>query len=152
MSQTLTRRSLVKATPAAVLAVALPAIALAAGAHLDAALLALREPYERTLAGIEVVSPAHTRAEDAFFAARQAQPHLDECALRKATGLERAERIYNAAVDANTDIICQVAETPARTIEGLFFKARVAEQEDYNPDVAASIVDDLNAMAGGANA
>ena len=93
MSQILTRRGLVAVAPAAVVAAVMPA---RAGAHPDAALLALRVPYERTLAVMTEVSPAHSRAEDAYFALKSAQPDLDERALRKASGLIPAERAWQA--------------------------------------------------------
>ena len=89
MSQSLTRRGLVTAAPGAIVAATMPACA---GAHPDAALLALREPYEQTLAVMTEVSPAHSRAEDAYFALKTARPGLDERALRKASGLIPAER------------------------------------------------------------
>ena len=37
-------------------------------------------------------------------------------------------------------------------MEGLYFKARVSAHESYDQDVAASIVADLVAMAGGLDA
>ena len=149
MTSTLTRRGLVAAAPAAVIAAALPA--LAAGAHLDGALLALRDPYEPTLAGIAAVSPAHTAAEDAYFAAKQAQPHLDERALRKVSGLVLAERAWLRAVNANTVVIDEIVDTPAHTLRGVILKAQVAQEDSFNLDLAASIVADLVVM-GGSNA
>ena len=123
MSQSLTRRGLVATTSAAVVAVSLPPVAV--GAIPDAALLALRQPYERTFAAMSEIGAARRRA-----------------------GRDIAETQWNAAVDANAAVIEQITEMPARTVEGLIFKARVAEIDSGNLDLAASIVADLVAMEG----
>ena len=146
MSQILTRRSLVAAAPAAVVAATLPA--LTAGAHPDAELLALREPYERTLAGMDAVSPAHSRAEEAASAAMRAQPDRDRDEVEEEVGLDVAAELWEAAVDANSEVLDQIAEKPAFTLEGLLFKARVCARADYHPDLANAIIDDLVAMGG----
>ena len=151
MATSLTRRRLVCAAPAAVVAASLPT--LASGAHPDAALLALREPYERTLASVEAVSPAQTIAEDAYYAAQAAYPGLDRDTLEKISGLDVAEANWQAALDLNTEVIAQIIDTPAWTIEGVIFKAKICEREGMypDPDLAESIVADLVAM-GAANA
>ena len=96
MDRTLTRRSLVAAAPAAIVAAALPT--LAAGTHPDAELLALSEPYERTYAAARAVSPAHSEAEDAYFAAKEAHPDLDRAVLEKMSGLDVAAARWVAAL------------------------------------------------------
>ena len=146
MTNVLTRRSLVAAAPAAIVAAALPAIA--GGMHGDAELLALRAPYESTLAAAEAVSPAHTRAEDACIAAKAAHPELDRAALEKMTGLDIAEARWNEALAVNSEVIQQIVDTPARTIEGLIFKAEICERESMHVDLAESIVTDLLEMGG----
>ena len=93
MSQALTRRSLVATGPVAVALAALPAYASVA-ANADAALLALRGPYERTLAGIEAVSPAHSRAEDVVFATLRAHPDRDRDEVEREVGFDVAEARY----------------------------------------------------------
>ena len=45
------------------------------------------------------------------------------------------------------ELQARVAETPARTLAGLIFKARYAAANDHDPEVMISIVDDLLAMA-----
>ena len=145
MSTNLTRRSLVAAAPAAVVAATLPA--LAAG-NPDVQLLALREPYERTFAGIRAAGPAFTRAEEAIFDALRMNPPRDRAEVEREVGFDVAEAEYESAVDANTEVLDQIAETPALTLEGLLFKACVCARADYYPDLADAIIDDLVAMGG----
>lgn len=142
----ITRRSLVAAAPAAVVAASLPAVA--ASAHPDAALLALREPYERTLAAAEAVSPAHSRAETAALALRKAQPDRDQAEIEREIGLDVAKSRWEGALEMNDKIIGQIIETPALTLEGLIFKAEICERESMHADLAEAIVADLAAMGG----
>ena len=58
---------LASAGAAAVLAAIGTPAAAQAPVDPDAALLALRQPYEQTLALMDQHAPAHSRAEDAFF-------------------------------------------------------------------------------------
>ena len=121
MANALTRRNLVKAAPAAVVAVSLPAVAT--GTHFDTALLTLRQPYEQTFEAVAEIG-----------------------ATRRRAGRDIAEARWNDAVDANAAVVDKITETPARTLEGLIFKARVADRDSCNLDLAASIVADLVAM------
>ena len=146
MSSNTTRRSLVAAAPAAALVGSLPASADATGS--DAELLALREPWQRSLAALAICGPAHTRAENALADARRAQSSQFREDIQKEVGLDVAEAHRNAAVDANTDILDQIAATPARTINGLLFKAQACAKADYYPHLADAIIDDLVAMGG----
>ena len=115
----------------------------------DAALLALREPYERTLALMDHFAGPHSRAEDAYLALRLASPGGDERAFRKQSGLTLAERDYNRATRANARAIDRVATTPARTLAGVVFKAEVCRRElDMDLALLRSIVTDLLAMGG----
>ncbi len=90
----------------------------------------------------------HSRAEEAYFALRTASHEGDDRAFRKRRGLTIAERDYNRATRANGRVIDRVAETPARTLAGVVFKAEVSRRED-DMDLALlrSIVADLLAMA-----
>ena len=153
MDRALTRRGLVAAAPAAIVAAALPALAQQGlptfgDTHPDAELLALREPFERTYVAAQAVSPAHSRAEDAYYAAKDAHPDLDRAVLEKMTGLDVAAARWEAALDINSEVIRQIVNTPARTLDGLIFKAKICDREDTHPDLAESIVADLVAMGG----
>ena len=137
---------------AATTAAAANAVEQIGHAHPDAALLALRDPYDRTYAGIKTAGPIHGRAEDAVTALRRLHPNRDLADLEKAAGFDVADARWNAAVDANSDVIDQITEIQARTLEGLIFKARVAKVDSFNLELAASIIDDLVAMGGGLDA
>ena len=145
MADALTRRGLVAA---AVVAATLPAIAAGSFGNADAELFALREPYERTFAAALALSPEHNRAEKAAIALLQAQPGRDREEIKREVGLDVAEAHWEAALDVNSEVIQQIVDTPARTIEGLIFKARICERESLHPDLAESIVADLVAMGG----
>lgn len=139
----MTRRALIKAAPAAVVA-GLPALTLEK--YPDAELLALGEPYEQTFATIKTLGSAYARAEEQFFAQRRAS-HLDEHALRMMTGVDRAEDAYHRALDRGDLVIDRIVDTPARTIRGVSFKAMVSRRECNSlPDLIESIVADLIAM------
>ena len=146
MTETVTRRSLVAAAPAAVVAATLPAIAAAADP--DSELLALRGPYERTLAAADIVSPAHSLAEAAAIALAKAHPGRDRADINRDVGFDVAKARWEAALDVNGEVIRQIVDTPARTLEGLIFKARICEREGMHPDLAEAIVADLVAMGG----
>ncbi len=141
------RAMLASAGAAAVLAaIGTPATASHAD-DTDAPLLALREPYERTLAVMDHFTGPHSRAEDTYFALRLASPDAGERALRKRSGLTVAERDYNRATRANLRVIDRIAKAPARTLAGVVFKAEVSRREfDMDPDLVRSIVTDLLAL------
>ena len=151
MTSTLTRRGLVAAAPAVVVAASgVPAFAISA--NTDSELLALQELLQKTRADLAIYGPLHTKAEEALADARRAGPGGSREEVAVAAGLDLAEAAWNAAVDANTKILDRIAATPARTLEGLLFKAKACAKADYYPDLEDAIIDDLVAMAGGANA
>ena len=150
MSMHLTRRGLVASVSAA-LASASGIPAAAVGAAADSELLALQKPLASTVLGLALCGPPHTAAENALVDAQRADPSRPREDIEKAVGFDVAEADWNAAVDANTEILDRIAATPARTLEGLLFKAKVCAKADYYPDLAEAIIDDLVAM-GGANA
>ena len=144
MSQTLTRRGLVVVAPAAIVAAVMPAHA---GAHPDAELLALREPYERTWRAYESALAVHGPVEAAWFAAKGSDD-------AKAPEMIAAEALVDEASAANRKIVEAMCELPARTVEGLSFKARVSQEHEDNlfEELVTSIMDDILAMSGGSNA
>ena len=142
----LDRRTMLASAGAAAVLAAISAPAMAE-VHPDAALLALRATYEQTLALMDHFSPAHSRAEDAYFSLKAAEPKSAERDLRKRSGLTLAERDYNRATNANLKVIERIAETPARTTAGVTFKAEVSRREgDTDLELLASIVTDLLAL------
>ena len=147
MSQSLTRRSLVAAAPAAVIATALPA--LAAGAHPDAELLALREPFERTWRVYTAALEQHSEAEGAAWSLRDLP---DDDARRVAADAhhDATDVVVERTGDANREIVDEMCRRPARTIEGLAFKARVSLEHEDNlyAELVTSIMDDILAMGG----
>jgi hypothetical protein len=64
------------------------------------------------------------------------------------SGVDDAEALEAETLEAVTELQERLAETPARTLTGLIFKARYAAERDYDPIVMQSIIDDLLAMAG----
>ncbi len=73
-----------------------------------------------------------------------------ECAMARARAecsLDAAHAAEAAALSTFMELQARVAETPARTLAGLIFKARYAAANDHDPEVMISIVDDLLAMA-----
>lgn len=149
MPPSTTRRAVLTGAGSIATLVAASATTLAQTESRDAALLALREPYKRTLAAIAAVSKPHSVAEDAYAALKAARPDLDERRLRKASGLIPAERAWLRAVDANHKVILEIAERPAHTIAGVIFKAEVSEFDgNAEPGLMESIIADLVAMGG----
>lgn len=147
MSHRLTRRGLVGAGPAAVIAASLPA--LAAGAHPDAELLALREPFDRTWAVYIAALDEHAAAEEAAWSLHDLP--CDNARRLAADGRhEAADALVDSTGDANRKIVDEMCRLPARTIEGLALKARVSfEHEDnFYPELVTSITDDILAMGG----
>ena len=146
-NQTLTRRSLVAAAPAAIVAAALPA--LAAGSHLDAELLALREPFYRTWRAYEDALAVHSAAEGAAWSLRRG-PDDDPKRRDAERRHDEADAIVESTGDANREIVDEMCRRPARTIEGLAFKARVSLDHEDNlyPELVTSIMDDIVALGG----
>ena len=64
------------------------------------------------------------------------------------SGVDDAKAAEGEALDAVMELQRRVAETPARTLAGLIFKARYAYDRDYDPVILEAIVDDLLALAG----
>lgn len=140
-------KMLASAGAAAVLAAIGAPAAAAMPLDADAALMALRAPYESTLAIMDHFAKPHSRAEDSYFALRRSSPDGDDRAWRKQSGLTLAERHYNRATNANLKVIHRIAETQARTLAGFIFKAEVSQREgNTDLDLLASIVADLTAI------
>ena len=145
-ADTLDRRTMLASAGAAAVLAAIGAPAMAE-ADPDAALLALREPYERTLAVMEHFAAPHSRAEEAYFSLRGAEPKGDDQVFRKQSGLTIAERHYNRATAANLKVIERIAALPARTTAGVTFKAEVSRREgDIDLELLTSIATDLLAL------
>ena len=147
MSHTLSRRGLVTAAPAAIVAATLPA--LAGGTHLDADLLALREPFDRTWKIYEAALEQHAAAEASAWSLRD----LPEDDRRRVAADERhdaTDALVDSTGDANREIVDEMCRRPARTIEGLALKARVSLDHEDNlyPELVTSIMDDIVAMGG----
>lgn len=114
----------------------------------DDDLLALREPYEQTRAAAMALAPEHTRAEEAVIAIMHSDPSRNRSDVELEVGFDVAERQWEAAVDFACDVVSQIAEMTAHTLEGLIFKARICERESMDADLAESIVADLVALGG----
>lgn len=167
MERALTRRSLVAAAPAAVVAVTLPA--LAAGAHSDAELLALREPWLATLDEFNAALTAKGKIDEQVFARSRSYPDFKDWsgsyvdytetyrqitaereAIAAELGGDEIDQLEDATCDANDAVIEQIEAIPARTLAGLAFKAEVSEKEAHNrPELIESIMADIEAMAKG---
>ena len=142
----LDRRTMLASAGAAAVLAAIGAPAMAE-VDPDAALLALRATYERTLALMDRFAAPHSRAEEAYFALRGTEPTGDLQAFKKQSGLTIAERHCNRATAANLKVIERITETPARTVAGATFKAEVSRREgDTDLELLASIVTDLLAL------
>ena len=147
MTQALTRRRLVAAAPAAVVAASLPAIA--AGAHLDAELLALQVPFDRTWRTYLAALDAHSAAEAAAWAVRDT-PDGDRAKVEMEERHDAADALVDGASEANREVVDRMCLVPARTIDGLAFKAKVSLEHEDNlyAELVTSIMDDLVAMGG----
>ena len=147
MKTNLTRRGLITAAPAAVAAASLlPMTGSGAAARPDAELLALCEPYERTLADLQVAAKKHSPFEEAYFQRLRADPGADHDQVAAETGYDVAEDEYESVVSANTEVIDQIAGIQALTFEGILFKAEIAHREDLYKELVGSVIDDLVAM------
>lgn len=120
MSQNITRRGLVAATPAAIVAASLPA--LAARAHSDAELLALREPFDRTWRAYVVALDSEDDNSPLV---------IGTCA-------------------ANREIVDEMCRRRAYSIEGIAFKAKVSleHEENLHEALVTSVMDDILSMVG----
>lgn len=144
MTQTLTRRSLVAAAPAAIIAATAPALADQAP---DAQLLALRAPFDRTWRAYLKALEVHAPAEAEWFKDSRAD-------APKKPAMVAAEALVARTSASNREVVEAMCEIPARTIGGLAFKARVSLDHEDNlfEELITSIMDDIIAMAGGAHA
>ncbi len=162
----LPRRGFLRGLAAAPVALAAPA-AFAAEPHPDAALLALEPEIERLIEVAAGSEEEYCRLEKEWIARRGAAPEWgrrpDETpasaqiryynefrewkaghpAIKAELGLDEAERRYHEADDAVLNALGPVEETPAHTLEGLIFKARMVQ---YDQSLAGVIVKDLLAM------
>jgi hypothetical protein len=103
------------------------------------------EALGRTLTAIRAGGPS---AEQVAHDEAMRQWEAEAARARAESGLDAAHEAEAKALDAAGKIQARVAETPARTLAGLIFKARYAAKRDHDPIVMASIVDDLIRMAG----
>lgn len=167
MSKTLSRRGLVAAAPAAIVADTLPA--LPAGTHPDAALLALHEPWLATLAAFDAALTAKSKIDEQVFTQTEHYPTLETwagsyadfsatCAaitaereaIGASLGIEEADELEESTSDANAAVVEQIEAIPARTLTGIAFKVRVSEDECHNrPELIESIMADIKALAAG---
>jgi hypothetical protein len=131
-----TRRTILQGLAALPVA-AVPAIA---ATHPDAALLAPRPEIEAVHAVCQALVSRISAAETLKYAG---QPSPD---------LRAAEAAQDAANAVWSDMRDVIEAMPARTLDGLRFKAMVADQNDCSdPYLLQSIVADLLAMDGGAH-
>src|SRR5579871_2021786 len=92
---------------------------------------------------------AAAKTEDRAYEERHAAWTADCDRKREECGLAAAEEAHEEAMDACIEIRDRIAETRARTLDGLSFKARYAATHcEGAPDdrVVDSILDDLLAM------
>ena len=122
--------------------VAAPALAAA-----DAELLALRAPFYATLAALKLAGDAHTVHEEAQIARHRDQLAPDPAADRRC---EAAERLMYRRDRANRDVVDRMIAIPARTVDGVAFKALASHkhENDLYPELVTSIMEDLIAMGG----
>ena len=130
------------------------AITVTDNAHDAYYAIALPEP-------IEPAYPDGDRLGDEFVARIRALPPSPQWSAYKAAKAEwnaemerlrekcrvpEADAAQEEAADAEIEVLDQIADIPATTIEGLRFKAWICQVTDGYPEVMASIVDDLLAM------
>jgi len=146
---TASRRSFLLTTGSAAAVAALPVAALAA--NTDQAIFDLETAFKDVQARFETAFDAYNSREQAYFDWERAnEPSGDQQewqeradAVMQALGLPEAEERHSQATSDFTEILNQVAATPATTLEGLIAKARMADG-DY--EVIESIHADLLAM------
>ena len=117
---------------------------------IDLALMGLVTPGHArgwTVAQLERLNTA--RGKELLAIKERYDAAYDEVWKEATAGQER----YDDIVSANTDIVNQLGETPAHTLQGLMAKCRVAQEEglfvnfmDFS-DFAQSIVEDLERLA-----
>jgi len=105
------------------------------------------DEFGRRMAEIRARGPS---AEQAAHENALRQWEADTARARAESGLDVAHEAEAKALDAVGELQARVAETPARTLAGLIFKARYAAERDHDPVVMESIVNDLLALDGGA--
>ena len=101
------------------------------------------DDFGRRMAAIRACGPS---AEQAAHEDALRQWEANKARARAESGLDAAHEAEAKALDAVMALQARVAETPARTLAGLIFKARYAAERDHDPVVMASIVDDLLAL------
>ena len=103
------------------------------------------DDFGRRMAEIRAREPS---AEQAAHEDALRQWEADTARARAESGLDAAHEAGGAALAEVMALQDRVAETPARTLAGLIFKARFAAERAHDPVLMASIVDDLLGMAG----
>ena len=168
--RTPTRRAILAATaPVAADILVAPFVrsAPASSTNPDAALLALREPWKRTLGAfndaLNVKDAVDTRAMErwptypdygawsgdyASFQVEVERITAERQAIGDEEGCAEAKRKEDATLSANVAIVDQIAAMPARTLAGLALKAKVSAEWLHNREnLTASIMDDIARLA-----
>jgi hypothetical protein len=112
---------------------------------MDAASREAIEAFGKRMAEIRPRGPS---VEEADHEAALLKWEADTARVRAECGVDDAEAAEGEALDVVMELQARVAETPARTLASLIFKARYAAERDNDPDVMASIVADLLALDG----
>ncbi|HEV2627253.1 MAG TPA: hypothetical protein VGV41_01225 [Pseudolabrys sp.] len=148
-ANTTSRRSFLLSTGSAAVLAVIPAAALASSP--DQPIFDLEPAFRDAKSRFETAFNAYNSREEAYFDwKRDNEPSGDHQewqeradAVMQALGLPEAEERHTQATSDLTEILNQVAATPATTLEGLIAKARMADG-DY--EVIESIHADLLAM------
>jgi len=143
------RRSFLLSTGSAAALAALPTAALSSS-H-DQPIFDLEPAFKDAKARFDAVAHAYSQAEEAYFAwMRDNEPSGDQqewqeraAVVMQSFGVREAEERHEQSTDDLTEILNQVAATPAHTLEGLIAKARMADGDN---EVIESIHADLLAM------
>ncbi len=147
MAHALTRRGLVAAAPAAIVAASLQT---SVAAQPDGALLALQPLWREAEAAFEATFEPVGLAEDLLRARVRAEPHVDRTTIELETGYTLADANQGRACDAQWQINERVFDTPATTTEGIRFKLEVLKSLKgcHVPTFKASLKRDLLRIAG----
>ena len=103
------------------------------------------EAFGRLMAEIRKRGPS---PEQAAHDEAVRQWEADTARVRAESGADDAKAAEGVALDAVMELQGRLADTPARTLAGLIFKARYAAGRDNDPVVMESIIADLLDMAG----
>ena len=87
------------------------------------------------------------RPEDLAYEEARKSLQSAEFEARLESGLAYAEQLEDEKSVFVSEIKDRMLAMSASTLAGLIFKAKYASERDYDPDVMASIIDDLVSMA-----